>query len=173
MLLINLVLLILVVASALSDTLHGKIYNKVTYPAVILGALLNTLLEGGEGLRSSLLGFGVGFVPFFIFCLMGLVHGGDVKLLAAIGAIRGYPFILHAIFFSFLVAGFLALAKVIWRGQLISTMRRVFGTFLSLIVPGMVVDPPKDEETIPFGLAAFLGSLWAVLVVDFNLSLSF
>lgn len=168
MLLVNLVLLALLIASALSDTLHGKIYNKVTYPAVLLGLLLNLFLEEGVGLKSSLMGLGVGFVPFFLLSLMGLMHGGDVKLLAAIGALKGYPFILHVIFFTFLVAGFMALAKVIWRGQLIGTVRRVFRAFLSLIVPGMAVEVPQGEETIPFGLAALLGSLWALLMVDFS-----
>lgn len=173
MLLNNLVLLIVLVASALSDTLHGKIYNKVTYPAVVLGILLNIFVQGGAGIKSSLFGLGIGFVPFFVLCLMGLMHGGDAKLLAAIGAIRGYPFILHAIFLSFLVAGFMALAKMIWKGQFIITMQRLFGTLLGLVIPGRVVEHYHGEETVPFGLAACLGSLWAVAIVDFDLSFGF
>lgn len=173
MLLINVVLFVLLVASALSDTLQGKIYNKVTYPAVVVGLLLNLFYGGGVGVKSSLLGLGVGFTPFFVLCLMGLMHGGDVKLLSAIGAIKGYPFILHAIFLSFLVAGFLALAKMIWKEQFIVTMRRIFATVLSIVIPGRVVEEYQGEETVPFGLAAFLGSLWALGMVDFNLTFGF
>lgn len=171
MLLNNAILLVLLIASALTDCLQGKIYNKVTYPSIIVGIVSNTFLEGSAGLQASLVGLGIGFVPFFFLFLMGLMNGGDVKLLAAIGALKAYPFILYAIFLTFLVAAFMALAKMIWKGQFIRTMKLLSRTIVRLVVPGMVVERRQGEETIPFGLAALVGTLWAVAVVDFQVSL--
>lgn len=164
--LINVVLLAVLITSAATDGLHGKIYNVMTYPAVLVGVLLNSFLDSGVGLQASLAGFTVGFVPFFALFLMGLMHGGDVKLLGAICALKGYPFILHAIFLSFLVAGFLALAKVVWRGQVLRTFRQVYRTLFSIVVPGLVIEHPRGNETIPFGVAALVGSVWALVLVD-------
>ena len=55
----------------------------------VVGIALNTWLAGWPGTQQSLMGFGLAalvYVPLFILRAMG---GGDVKLMAAAGAIIG------------------------------------------------------------------------------------
>lgn len=170
MLLIDTTLMGAVAISAASDVRYGKIYNVVTYPVALLGVLLNSLSAGGVGLQASLTGFAVGFVPFFLLFLLGLMNGGDVKLLAAIGALKGFPFILHVIFLSFLIAAFWALAKIIWSGQALHTLRQVYRILFTLVTPGLVMERPTGSGTIPFGVAAAIGSLWALAAIEWKLS---
>ena len=169
-LILNAVLIVCLILSAVTDVLYGKIYNYVTYSAVVAGVILNTVFYGEAGLRVSFFGFAIGFGPFLILCLLGVINGGDVKLLAAIGALRGYPFIIRAIFLSFLVAAFFALAKMIWKGQVVVTIKRVFTNLMNLVIPGRVIETYQNEETIPFGLAACIGTLWALTNAGLDLS---
>jgi prepilin peptidase CpaA len=165
-LLINALLLIVLTVSALSDALHGKIYNLVTYPATIVGVVLNAAGVGGVGGQASLIGWAVGFLPFLGLFALGLMNGGDVKLLGAIGALKGYPFILHAIFLSFLVAAFLALATLVWRGRVFATVRHVIGVLMNSPVSEQAADNPPEKAVVPFGIAAWVGTGWALLMVE-------
>ena len=60
-----------------------------------------------------------------VLVLAGGTGGGDAKLLAAIGAIDGYPLIIDVLFYSFLVGGAMALTVAIWQGRLWATLGRV------------------------------------------------
>jgi prepilin peptidase CpaA len=163
--LVDLALLVAVGTSAVTDLLRGKIYNVVTYPAVVLGLLGNCLLPDGVGLQACLIGLAVGFIPFFALFALGLMNGGDVKLLAAVGALKGYPFILDVVVLSFVVAAFLALAKLIWLGRTLRTLRELGWSLISVLLPGMALKPPPVSETIPFGVAVMVGSIWALAIV--------
>src|SRR5690349_4351508 len=70
--------------------------------SVVRGAWMGSILEGSDrvvwvfarspalgalaGLLCALAGFVVGFVLFFVLWRMGIMKGGDVKLVAALGA---------------------------------------------------------------------------------------
>jgi prepilin peptidase CpaA len=171
----DIVLYVTIAICAVTDILHGKIYNKITYPAIVLGLLL--AIPGGLIMfKSSLIGLIVGFLLFFFVFLVGGFGGGDVKLMAAIGAIKGYPFIMYASFYSALVGGIIALGMMIWKGKFLKSMRNIFQVLfsypLSLIFPG--VKPinlnPENSERMPFGFAICFGTIWAV--VEFQLGVS-
>jgi len=87
---INMVFLLVLLVCGITDVFRQRIYNLVTYPAIIMGITLNTVGSGWKGLRFSLIGFAVGFLLFLIFFLLGGLGGGDVKLMGAIGALQGY-----------------------------------------------------------------------------------
>ena len=151
-----------------ADLLYRKVYNHLTLPAMALGVILSYWYFGGEGLKDSGLGLAVGFLPMFLFFLAGGMGGGDVKLMAAIGAIMGYPFILSALIYSALTGGVIALAAVIWKGQWRSLGSEIGQAWDRLLHPLARRDPEIELDrrprlTIPYGFAIFLGSLWAWL----------
>jgi len=160
---------------AVTDILHGKIYNKITYPAIILGVLI-AFTGGLLIIKSSIIGLLIGFILFFFVFLVGGFGGGDVKLMAAIGAIKGYPFILYASFYSALVGGIISLGMMIWKGKFLNSMRNIFNVLfsypLSLIFPGVkpVNLNPENSQRMPFGFAICLGTIWAI--VEFQLGVS-
>ncbi|NOZ12573.1 MAG: prepilin peptidase [Acidobacteria bacterium] len=164
-----------VTVCAITDILYGKIYNKITYPVIMLGVLLS-LFAGFMALKSSLVGLLVGFILYFLVFMMGGFGGGDVKLMTAVGALMGYPFVLYASFYSALIGGIMSIAAVVWKGKFLRTLRNVFSVFfsypLSLLFPGMepISLNPENSIRIPFGFAICLGTLWAVLEFHFQVS---
>lgn len=160
----DVVLFVLIGICGVTDLQSGRVYNKVTYPAILIGFALNAWLERAAGVWSSAEGFLLAAVLMGGLALIGGMGGGDAKLLAGIGAIRGYPFIVDVLFYSFLVGGAMALIVAIWQGRLWTILRRVGGMlytiFLFRRLPRMEWNDVKSYK-IPFGVAICLGALWA------------
>src|SRR5262245_50278079 len=87
---------ILVVLTATSigtvtDLWRYKLYNALTLPLLLSGLIYHGAVGGTPGFETSFLGALFGFGSLFFFHLMGGVGGGDVKLMAGIGAWLGLP----------------------------------------------------------------------------------
>ncbi|RPI25349.1 MAG: prepilin peptidase [Acidobacteria bacterium] len=156
-------LLAVIGVAAITDLCTGKIYNRLTYSAFVV-ALVLPFAGGSVPLFDVLVGFLVGFVPLFVVYQMGGIGGGDVKLLAVLGGLAGYPFILHIMFYSFLVGGVLALSIIVWQGRFLEVMRRMGKNAYLLVFPGTHPHVPNDGYRIPFGFAICMGTLWALLM---------
>src|SRR4051794_38660320 len=75
--------------SAITDLYSRRMLNPVVAAGFAAGVGLNAWLDGWSGLLHALGGFGLAiliYVPLFVLRAMG---GGDVKLMAAAGAIVG------------------------------------------------------------------------------------
>ena len=88
-----------VVASA-EDLWRRRVSNILTGPALLIGVIAHTALSGWDGAIDSSLGALIGFAVFFVFFLMGGMGGGDVKLIAMIGAFVGWQAVLVTIILS-------------------------------------------------------------------------
>ena len=158
-----------VIVAAVSDLKKGKVYNWLTYPAVAAGLAFGAL-EGWahghawDGFANHLAGFGLGFGVLFVAYIMGGMGGGDVKLMAAVGAFVGWPGAVDTVFYSFLVAVVVGLALVVWRGQTRTLLGRLAVAVRLLPIPGVKTDEAIPETTagVPFGFAVCLGTLWHV-----------
>src|SRR5262249_41827165 len=91
----NMIVVFLAAICAYTDLRHGKIYNKLTYPAVVLGIALSFFQSNPDPYQSA-----AGLAG--ALCFYGLLRkfsgmgAGDVKLMAAIGAIKGLPFFIFS-----------------------------------------------------------------------------
>src|ERR1700684_2543241 len=83
-------LLALVIGAAAYDIPYRRIPNSFTASGVLLGLAMNTFLYGWAGLWASLEGLAMGFGAYFILYSMRAMGAGDVKLMAAIGALVGW-----------------------------------------------------------------------------------
>jgi len=101
--------------------------------------------------------------------MMGGMGGGDVKLMAAIGAIMGYPFILDAMFYSIMFGGFVALLVLAWKKTLIKSLKNVFRAILTFLIPGIFSVPlnAKDSYKIPYGFCIAVGTLFAYIITEY------
>jgi prepilin peptidase CpaA len=116
------VLLILVFAAAVFDVRFRRIPNWLTVGGAVAGVALNTAIGRPEaGLAFALEGLALGFGLYFILYALHAMGAGDVKLMAAVGALAG-PANWFGIFIaSALAGGIVALLLVVVRGRVKST----------------------------------------------------
>ena len=139
-----------------------RIPNWLTMSCLICG-LVGTLAVGGmKDFEYSFLGMIIGGGIFLPFCLAGALGGGDFKLMAAVGAIVGYPLILWTLYYTVFAGGIMALLYAIWTGQLLKTIAN-----LSRMLIGRKRKPKeglKKEITLPYGIAIAAGTVWAIIM---------
>ena len=92
-----------------TDLKFARIPNKLTLSAAALGFIINFIFKGTSGLLFSAAGLAAGLGLLLIPYLLGGIGGGDVKLLAATGAIGGAKFVFFTTLFGALAGGVLAL----------------------------------------------------------------
>jgi prepilin peptidase CpaA len=163
----RIVLVLVLIVAAVTDLRRGNVYNWLTYPAILLGFALGAVegaAAGGvkDGLVNHVMGFGLGFGVLFVAYLFGGMGGGDVKLMAAVGALLGWPATLHAVFYSFLVGAAVGIIVVVWRGQVRVALRRLWTAVRILPLPTARLEEAAAVATfrVPFGFAVCIGTLW-------------
>src|SRR5947209_11249935 len=75
--------------AAYTDLRSRRIPNWLTLSAAVIGLGLNLALGGAAGGLTAVLGLGLGLAMLLPFYLLRAVGAGDVKLLAALGALLG------------------------------------------------------------------------------------
>jgi Flp pilus assembly protein protease CpaA len=111
----TIVVLILVAIAAWTDLRERKLYNWNTYSGMLIGLAIHALPGSPIALTDSLAGWlGCGLLMLLCFVWMP-VGGGDVKLLAMIGAGLGLEDGLNALLWTCTLGAISALAVVIWQ----------------------------------------------------------
>jgi len=148
---------LLAAIAAWTDLRNRRIPNWLTVPGLAAGVVANVVLSGWGGLKTSLLGAGLGLALLLPFVLLRSLGAGDWKLAGALGACLGPRQLLSVLVGTILVAGVMALAVVIWSGRLKRTllnMAHLLAALLSLRMPGSEVSLDDPQSTkIPFGVA--------------------
>ena len=80
-----------VLGAAVYDVRYRRIPNWISVAGVLLGFALNSFLWGWPGFRQSLIGFAIAFCAYLTMYALRAMGAGDVKLMAAVGAIAGGP----------------------------------------------------------------------------------
>lgn len=165
----QLLLFVVLITAAVTDLMYRKVYNWLTLPAFAFGLAFATVQGGLPELGGHLL-YAVlpAFVLFGLFVWTRQMAGGDLKLMVAIAAVKGAPFIYHAIFWSAMAGALVALAKLIWEGRLWDGLRRSAKYAIT-------VRQPKDEEemralTVPYGVAISFGTLFAWFLIELEVA---
>lgn len=176
-----------------TDIRDGKIYNWATYPGILIGIVWNLASSliafsdrwgeafvykwlGTVGVGESLLGFfacGGAMLVCYVF-FAGQVGGGDIKLIAMIGAFLGVMEGLEAMLWSFVIAAAVAIVRLIWQMGIVTCLRMLAGTFMALVrfrkLPTANEDDGDTEEKNPMKAALCLSpsALAAVVVVKID-----
>jgi prepilin peptidase CpaA len=111
-------LMALAITAAVYDLRFRRIPNWLVLSGLLLGIGLNTLLFQIAGLRFSGLGAGLAllvYVPLYVLRAMG---AGDVKLMAAVGAIVGPWNWLGIFLLTALAGGVIAILLLVIKGRL-------------------------------------------------------
>jgi prepilin peptidase CpaA len=120
---------LIVVIAAVIDIRSRRIPNWLTLSGIILGFSLNAVLAypfSLEGLKNAGLGMLFAFGVYFVLYLIRAMGAGDVKLMAAVGAIMASPAVWFRLFIVVaLIGGIFALALVMAKGRLRKTVWNV------------------------------------------------
>jgi prepilin peptidase CpaA len=166
------VVLGLAVAMALiagyTDWRSRRIPNWLTVPGFLIGVSVNVLAGGWAGLKTSLLGAGLGLLVLLPFVFLRSLGAGDWKLAGALGAFVGWEAMVSLLMGSVFVAGVMALGLVIYKRRFKETLRnigRLLASMLTFRMPGAEVslDNPQSLK-VPYGVAlaltTVLFSIW-------------
>jgi prepilin peptidase CpaA len=119
-------LLLMLLAAAVYDILYRRIPNWLTVTGVVLGLAMNTLIGPPEGgILFSVVGLLVGFTIYAVAYALRFMGAGDVKLMAAVGALVGWRTWFGIFVITALVGGVMALILVVARGRLKKTLFNV------------------------------------------------
>lgn len=158
------------IAAAVSDCRTGKVRNALTYSAIAAGfawaALGGWLAGGGVAIEvtGSAVAMGAALLGFATIFAMGGLGGGDVKLMAAVGAISGdWRIVLATAVYAFVVAAVMALGVMVGRGVVRQTARRLMVAVmltasrakLELETGGAAGE--REEVRLPFAVAIAIG----------------
>ena len=150
--------------AAVLDLRSLRIPNWLTFGSAGVALVGNFAVAAGaggfvaglsQGLGPALIGGLVLLLVFGLFAGLKTVGMGDVKLAAAVGCAVRWPLALWVLLYVIVAGGIVSLFFAVSRGRLIATLR------------GLTKPPPLDSPTtapIPYGIAIFLGTLWAVVV---------
>jgi prepilin peptidase CpaA len=158
------------ICAAVIDVRSMRIPNRLTYSGVVLGLVLNFGIVCAyygfakgltAGLVPSLIGCVLLFLVFGAMAAIGAMGMGDVKLMAAVGALLRWPWCLYALISVLIAGGVLSIGYAAARGQ----VRAVFSNIFSgkILYDRQPPSEPLQLHKIPYAAAILAGVTWAVL----------
>lgn len=156
------ILLLGVIAAGITDVRSSRVPNFITFTLALCGLGFHAISDSGAGILFSVEGLGLGLALLLGFYMYGGMGAGDVKLLAAVGAIVG-PF---NVFVGFLIAsllgGLYAVAVMIWHLGLAQTAERTKIILVSMVFMKVNVADSLEQTSLPklrYALVIGLGTL--------------
>lgn len=122
-------LLALVLVAGAYDLRFRRIPNWLNLISVVAGFAVNGMLSGGPGLKTAFLGFALALLVYVPLYLVRAMGAGDVKLMAAVGAMAGPRHWLEIFLVTAIFGGIASLV-------LIALRKRFHQTLVNLAVIG-------------------------------------
>ena len=152
-------------AAAATDLRNRRIPNELTLGTLAAGMILQAGLGGSTGLLLAVLGLLAAGLPALLLFALRAMGGGDVKLLAACGALLGPAAGLELLLATAVAGGLLAAASVA-AGRAWRTTGRNLGLLLGHwrargLAPCPAVSLGRSRGVaIPYGVAVAAGMLF-------------
>lgn len=161
----NILLIVVLIICVVTDIKSRRIYNKIIFPALIFGLLIQFFSGGALGVLHGIEAFLVGLAILLIPYLLGGMGAGDVKLLAVIGAIKGLSFVLMTAIYMGVVGGIIAIAVILFKDGVVNKIKSVY-YFIASLLNGVRVPLLINHNmtaTYPYGVAIAFGALISLL----------
>ncbi len=166
---LNVIFLLVITAS---DLTRRKIPNSVTISAAVIGFICNIYFSGVNGLLHAGEGFALGFGLLILPFLLSGMGAGDVKAMAALGALIGPSAVFQTFLYMALIGGVISMVYYLAVYNVREKARAglvALGAFVaSRDVRCLVPATPAKKHKIPYAPAMALGYLaylaWGNLV---------
>ena len=152
-------------AAAWCDLQYRRIPNALTLPTLAIALCLHGVTHGLPGLLSSMGGMLVAAAVVLPGYALGFTGAGDVKLLAAVGALLGLPGALFAALLSLVLGGVLSVVLSLLRRNLSGLLKNTWGLGRWLVVRSTgapVQAPVPSGKGVPLGVAIAVATLVVV-----------
>ena len=156
----------ILVFAAVIDMRTFTISNRLNLTVAALAPLYwwSVALTPWPGMAIQLAAAATVFVLLAMAFYAGMMGGGDVKLLMAMGTVLGVRGTLELSVTTLMIAGAGAFVLLVRHGRVKVFCREVWMFFRSIVTPGLELQWPQLSRDIkaPFGIAIFLGfiAIW-------------
>jgi prepilin peptidase CpaA len=144
-----------------TDTLYSKIPNAFNALLAVAGLLYHFKSGGFPGAGWALLGLLTGLGLFLIPFLLGGMGAGDVKALAALGALLGPKIIFQVFLYTAIIGGGMGLLHYLFARSLWKKYLNLFNAFRAGTISTYLRNFPKGSQTerlrFPYAAAIALG----------------
>jgi prepilin peptidase CpaA len=156
---------IALLVSVVTDVLQRQILDFVTLPTLGLALGARGFKDGfgdlERGFLSGVISAAGAAAIFVLLAWKGRFGWGDVKLMAAVGAVFGYPLVMAALIFISLAGALQAVVTLMWQGEGLAVARQLSDRWLKALRRKPAGDAPP-LRSIPYGVAIAMGSFWAM-----------
>lgn len=147
-------MILVLVASCVTDLISRRIPNAFTAPALAVALLLGAMQDGAWGVLAALGGLWVGFFMLLPLYLSGGTAAGDVKLLGVAGAYLGPTGAFFAGMFTFVAGAVLGLFWIAWTRYGSEALGNLIGPQFGLIAqPAQMPRGDSGEKRSAFAYA--------------------
>jgi len=163
-------LVLLLIVATVTDVRNQTIYNWNTYPGIVLGFVLRWFEGGQSGFEDSVKGFFVCGILMLVCFVLFQLGGGDLKLIAMMGAFLGFERGVEALLWTLVLGGILGSAVVVWQLGFINIVTATAKHAVRMWqTRGWV--PLDDKARQPLKQTLFLApaGLVAVLIVTYDI----
>ena len=154
------------VAATAVDIRQRRVPNVLTMGLASVALLLAMAGLGTVTLGGALGGLALGLALLLPAHVFGAMGAGDVKLLAAFGALLGPADVFDAFVRAAILGGVMALAVAVWRGRLRETL---YGTAMLVTTRNRTmaaaIEHPAANNRFPYAPAIALGATLAAFGV--------
>jgi prepilin peptidase CpaA len=152
---------------AVKDFRGQRIPNWLTYSGLIAALAVRFALGGWTGLKGGLVGMLLAGGIFFLLFLIGGMGGGDVKLMAAVGAWVGFAQVGVLLIMSAIAGGLLAAGYALVHKRMFESLRNVVELVRHHLTKGLAPHPILNVQQagtlrLPYGLAIAIGTFYCV-----------
>lgn len=150
------------------DVTSTRIPNRLTYSGILAALVLRFGLLGWQGLLEGLIGLLLCGGAFFLLFVIHAMGGGDVKLMAAVGAWIGYQHALLALIVCAISGGLIALGYVVVLKRYRTTASNVASLISFHATSGLRQHPELNLSSakavrMPYGVAIAAGAVGALI----------
>ena len=152
------------VAATIVDIRQRRVPNVLTMGLASIGLLLAMAGMGTVSVGGALGGLALGLALLLPAHVFGATGAGDVKLLAAFGALLGPADVFDAFLRAAILGGAMALTVALWRGRLRETL---YGTAMLVTTRSRtvaaIIEHPAANNRFPYAPAIACGAVLVVL----------
>jgi prepilin peptidase CpaA len=148
---------------AVIDLRVRRVPNALTMTLATAGVALAATGLGRLGVSAAIAGWCAGLALMLPGYLFGATGAGDVKLLAAVGALLGPEGILWAFLYTAIAGGTIALVVAASRGCLRRTLDETMWLVLSRGANAAAIEDPQANNRFPYAPAIAIGAIVAAV----------